>query len=53
MDFQEQYIQMLKVEMNNRKLINEMYSLRAFARDVGVDASRLPMPLVRKKVFLH
>ena len=49
MNYQEQYIQMITAEFHNRKLGNKSYSLRAFARDIQMEAPRLSMILNKKK----
>lgn len=49
MTYREHYIQMLKTEYRNRQSGNPSYSLRAFARDVELEAPRLSMILNSKK----
>lgn len=49
MDYQEKYIQMLKTELGNRILANSRYSMRAMARDLGMEPPRLSMVLNRKR----
>ncbi|MDP7321417.1 MAG: TIGR02147 family protein [Bacteriovoracaceae bacterium] len=49
MNYREQYIQMLKTELGNRQSGNTNYSLRAFARDINLEAPRLSMILNSKK----
>jgi len=49
MDYRDKYIEMLKTEYRNRHSGNEMYSLRAYARDLGLEPSRLSMVFSKSK----
>jgi len=53
MNYQEKYIHMLQTEFNNRKIINDQYSLRAFARDLGIEPSRLSLAFSKKRGFSY
>ena len=49
MDFRDTYIEMLKTEYRNRHMANGMYSLRAYARDLGLEPPRLSMIFAKSR----
>lgn len=49
MNYQQEYVEMLRSELANRQMLNSAYSLRAFARDLDIGISRLSLAFSGKK----
>ena len=49
MAIQEKFVEILKLELNQRKAVNPSYSMRAYARDLGVSSASLSQILSFKR----